>query len=61
MNYHDLQVKDGTEAQVAWNEMIKLPTGEQKKKLVHDLEKYCGQDTWAMVEIHRFLLKGINE
>ena len=61
MNYQDLQVKDGTEAQVAWNEMIKLPTGEQKKKLVHDLEKYCGQDTWAMVEIHRFLLKGINE
>ena len=39
----------------AWNEMIRMPEGEGKNKLIKDLKEYCGQDTWAMVEIHRIL------
>jgi hypothetical protein len=35
--------------------LIRLPEGSEKNKLVKDMKEYCGQDTWAMVEIHRKL------
>ena len=57
MSYENLGVSDGGEAQVTWNEMIQLPEGDDKNQLVKDLKKYCGQDTWAMVEIHNKLVK----
>ena len=37
--------------------MIRLPYGDDKNKLVKDLKEYCGQDTWAMVEIHNKLVE----
>jgi len=52
MNYESLEVSNGTEAQVTWNEMIQLPPGAEKDTLIKDLLTYCGQDTLAMVEIH---------
>jgi len=55
MSYEDLDVCDGIEAQVTWNEMIQLPEGNKKSKLIYELKKYCGQDTLAMVEIHHDL------
>jgi len=55
MSYENLDVRDGTEAQVAWNEMIRLPEGAEKNRLINELKKYCSQDTLAMVEIHRIL------
>jgi CRISPR/Cas system-associated exonuclease Cas4 (RecB family) len=55
MNYQNLEVGAGGEAQVAWNEMIRMPQSPEKDKLIHDLKIYCGQDTMAMVEIHKFL------
>ena len=55
MSYENLAVSDGGQAQVTWNEMIRMPEGEGKNKLIKDLKEYCGQDTWAMVEIHRKL------
>ena len=57
MSYENLGVSDGGEAQVTWNELIRLPEGSEKNKLVKDMKEYCGQDTWAMVEIHRKLIK----
>jgi len=57
MSYENLGVSDGGEAQVTWNELIRLPEGSEKNKLVKDMKEYCGQDTWAMVEIHRKLTK----
>jgi len=55
MSYENLGVSDGGEAQVTWNELIRLPEGSEKNILVKDMKEYCGQDTWAMVEIHRKL------
>ncbi|MEK0371162.1 MAG: DUF2779 domain-containing protein, partial [Nitrosopumilus sp.] len=56
MSYENLDVKDGSEAQVAWNEMIRLKDGEKKTRLIRELKEYCSQDTMAMVEIHGKLL-----
>jgi hypothetical protein len=51
MNYEDLAVSDGTEAQITWNEMIQLSDGDDKSKFINELKEYCGQDTLAMVKI----------
>lgn len=59
MSYEDLEVSDGTQAQVAWNEMIRMPEGAEKEQLIRDLKVYCGQDTLAMVEMHNQLKKEI--
>jgi|TARA_B100001971_G_C17698337_1_gene290446 hypothetical protein len=59
MSYENLAVSDGTEAQVAWNEMIQLSNGDEKNKLINELKEYCGQDTLAMVEIHRTFQIGL--
>ncbi len=56
MSYNTLDVSDGIEAQVTWNEMIRLPDGSEKSKLINELKEYCRQDTLAMVEIHKFLV-----
>ncbi len=55
MDYTSLAVSDGTEAQVAWNRMIRLSGGEEKSKLIDDLKQYCGQDTLAMIKIYKVL------
>ncbi len=55
MSYDDLAVRDGDEAGFVWNEMIRMEAGEEKDRRIRDLKAYCGQDTWAMVEIHRAL------
>jgi hypothetical protein len=55
MSYEKLAVSDGGQAQVTWNEMIRMPEGEGKNSLINNLKEYCGQDTWAMVEIHKRL------
>jgi len=48
-------VNNGTETLVAWNGMIHLPPGAEKDTLIKDLLTYCGQDTMAMVAIHKDL------
>ena len=60
MNYDNLGISEGIEAQVAWNKMIRLKYGEEKTSLIRDLKEYCGQDTMAMVEIHYHLNRLIN-
>ena len=59
LSYDNLAVSGGSEAQVIWNEMIRLPDGVEKAKMAKDLKAYCGQDSWAMVEIHRHLMEVI--
>jgi len=55
LSYENLSVSDGTAAQANWNNMINDRDSESKEKLRQDLLEYCGQDTYAMVEIHRVL------
>ena len=56
LSYDSLTVADGLMAQVAWEEMINMPSGAEKDQLAADLLAYCRLDTQAMVEIHYALL-----
>ncbi len=55
LSYENLNVSGGTEAQANWNTMLQTKDAELKMSLMEDLLEYCGQDTLAMVEIHRVL------
>ncbi len=55
MSYDGLDVRDGGEAGIVWNEMIRMPAREEKERMIRNLRQYCGQDTWAMVRIHQEL------
>jgi hypothetical protein len=51
----EIPILNGTEAQLAWEKMIVLETGELKEQLTRDLKEYCELDTSAMVRIHEVL------
>ena len=50
LSYQDLEVKNGNEAIVVYANYPKM-SKEEFLKNYQALEKYCTQDTWAMVEI----------
>ena len=50
LTYKDLNVKNGTEAILAYGQLDKLSKEEYEKKYL-SLRVYCRQDTWAMVKI----------
>ncbi len=54
LKYSDLEIQNGTEALVEYSK-YNLMTDEQREETKKNLRIYCGQDTWAMVEI----LKGL--
>ncbi|MBN2319876.1 MAG: DUF2779 domain-containing protein [Acidobacteria bacterium] len=54
LNYEDLQVQEGSVAMEAWQRMVNAEE-EEAKKIANDLLLYCERDTFAMVEIYRFL------
>ena len=57
-SYHHLEVSDGIEAMLAYQEMLNLSAHDLKKeKLFEDLLEYCKQDTLLMVHLHQWLLK----
>lgn len=57
-SYHHLEVDDGIEAMLAYQEMLNLSAHDLKKeKLFEDLLEYCKQDTLLMVHLHQWLLK----
>jgi hypothetical protein len=56
LSHKDLDISDGSSAQRLWMEAVldgKRP--DEKDKILDDLIKYCGLDTFAMVEIFRKL------
>lgn len=54
LNYNDLELQDGSMAMEAWERMISaIP--EKAEEIASNLLKYCERDTFAMVEIYRFL------
>ena len=57
MGYFNLDVQEGSQAQVVWKQMIDLPNGDEKNILIQQLLKYCRLDTLAMVEIQKILTK----
>jgi len=56
LHYKELKVQDGASAMEAWSRMIIAPPGEAND-IASDLLSYCWLDTFAMVEIFRFLAK----
>ena len=56
LDYKDLDVQDGASAMVSWERMIKAEA-EQADQISSALLSYCERDTFAMVEIYRFLTK----
>ncbi|MCA9935044.1 MAG: DUF2779 domain-containing protein [Anaerolineales bacterium] len=57
LSYKMLDVQNGAQAQVVWEEMIVEGDTAVKAKLAAQLRKYCHLDTLAMVEIHYALLE----
>ncbi|MFB0515733.1 MAG: DUF2779 domain-containing protein [Candidatus Neomarinimicrobiota bacterium] len=56
MSYQDLAIQQGDAAQATWNLMLKLPPGRERRTLIKDLKKYCGQDTLAMAALYNYLI-----
>lgn len=56
LSYKDLDIGDGITASIKWFRMAKWDLDEGEKRSIYDhLCKYCELDTWAMVEIFKFL------
>ncbi len=55
LSYDDLEIQEGNAAQLAWNQLIDLDEGPEKSTLIQSLKDYCKRDTYAMVEIFRYL------
>ena len=61
MGYSNLDVQEGSQAQVVWKQMTNLPDGEEKGNLIQHLLEYCRLDTLAMVEMHNIFMTYIKE
>ncbi len=57
LSYKELEIGEGTKAMLAWHEMVYgAITAEEKEQIKQNLLTYCKLDTWAMVEIWKFLI-----
>jgi hypothetical protein len=55
LSYKELEVQDGTAAQIVWNELLYLEDCEEKDSRLSALRQYCRLDSLAMVEIFKVL------
>lgn len=61
LSYEDLDIQEGNDAQAVWNLMIKETREEIRNCMINNLKEYCKLDTLATVEIHKALLRQIDE
>lgn len=55
-SYVNLEIRDGIEAMLAFEKLIKLPDYSLEKiALENAMREYCAQDTLLMVKINRWL------
>ena len=57
MGYSSLNVQEGSQAQLVWDQMISEKDEKKKGELIQHLLEYCRLDTQAMVEIHQVLMR----
>jgi hypothetical protein len=57
LGYKSLKVQNGTQAQVAWEELARETDARARQQMADHLRAYCHLDTLAMVEIHRVLVR----
>ncbi len=57
LSYGELGIKAGMDASISWYRAARWEslTETERLKIFNDLEEYCTLDTFAMVEIYRFL------
>ncbi len=56
LSYATLNIHKGDQASECWERLISVKTSQsEKEQIAKDLLEYCKLDTWAMVEIYRFL------
>ena len=61
-SYQNLEISEGTQASLAYKELIELPpNSEEKKKLKQAMLEYCKQDTLLMVKLHKWLSNKIKQ
>lgn len=53
----DLAISDGMEAATRYEAAIRDHDADQRDAIFRDLREYCGQDTMAMIELRRALLR----
>ncbi|MBP6005486.1 DUF2779 domain-containing protein [Candidatus Saccharibacteria bacterium] len=57
LSYQELEINQGASAQRVWMEtVLEEKHQEKREEIFSDLIKYCNLDTFAMVEIYRFLV-----
>lgn len=57
LSYNEMEISNGTQAMVGWETLVyKNIPQEEKEQLYKDMLKYCELDTYAMIEIYRYLL-----
>lgn len=56
LSYKELDIQDGASAMDAWQKMV-AAEGEESDQIASELLGYCKLDTFAMVEIYRFLVQ----
>lgn len=56
LSYEELDVQDGASAMDAWQKMV-AAEGEESDQIASALLGYCKLDTFAMLEIYRFLVR----
>lgn len=57
LSYDKMEVANGTDAMEAFTRMLNLAIGYERKKLRHEMLKYCKLDTLAMVKIFEAMKK----
>ena len=57
LTYDDLEIQNGEQVMLAYEELLKMMPGEEKEKRKEDFVNYCAQDTMAMVKILEVLRK----
>ena len=57
MGYSNLDVQEGSQAQLVWDRMISEKDEKEKGKLIQHLLEYCRLDTSAMADIHQVLMR----
>ena len=53
LSYEDMAVSNGTDAMLAFAEMIKIKEKRERQKIRNDMLAYCKLDTLAMLEIYK--------
>jgi hypothetical protein len=57
LDYADLNIRQGDDAQAAWLAMLEAMDLAQRRQFRANLRAYCQRDTLAMVAIHQALLR----